>query len=102
MVGMQPRRFEREVVSVALPRGRYDDDAGNSGRFHLAQQIVLRERLRPVGATTATRWPRPLRRIGAPDMDLRIDDQHGAPLLFRSLSGPGAGRDPFFGYLGHG
>jgi hypothetical protein len=37
---MKPRGFEREVVAVAFPGGRHDDDAGDPGRRHLAQQIV--------------------------------------------------------------
>jgi len=69
-------RLQREVVAVALPGGRHDHHPGDAGRFHLVQQVVFRERLRPVGSAVPARRPGPLRRVGAPDMDLRIDDQH--------------------------
>jgi hypothetical protein len=68
------RRLQGKIVAVALPRRRHDDDAIRSGGIHLAQEFILADR--NVAVRFQPRGPRPLRRIGAPDMDLRVDDPH--------------------------
>jgi hypothetical protein len=74
-VGMELRGGKRQIVAIALPGRRHEDRPRHSGRVHLPQQIVLRERPRPVRCT-APHGPRPIRRLGTPDMNLRIDDEH--------------------------
>ena len=48
-VGMEARRFQRQIVAIALPGGRRDHHPRHPGRIHLLQEIVFRERLRPMG-----------------------------------------------------
>jgi hypothetical protein len=80
-VGMQPCRLQRQIVAVALPGWRHDHHPRDPSGVHLLQQSVLREGLRPMGRT-APSGPRPLRRVGAPDVDLCIDDEHVVLLSF--------------------
>src|SRR5258705_898337 len=42
--GMSLGRFDCEVVAIALPRRRHDDDAVDAGLVHLGQKLVLAER----------------------------------------------------------
>ena len=68
-------RLEGKVVAVAFPRGRHQDHPIDARLVHLGQQLVLAER-RPMRLGPGR--PRPLGRVGGPDVDLRIDDHHAA------------------------
>jgi hypothetical protein len=37
---VQARRLERQIVAVAFPQGRNDDDAADTSGIHLGQQHV--------------------------------------------------------------
>jgi hypothetical protein len=78
LAGMRVQMDRRPLAGMRAGRlrsGNLSSEEANRA-IHLAQQVVLRERLWPVGPAVPARWPGALRRIGAPDMDLRIDDQH--------------------------
>ena len=72
-IRMAARRLHRQLVGVRVPRGgRVDDRAVDARLVHLGQQIVG-----GVGLDL------PVVRVGGlvvgPDVDLRVDDQHGRP-----------------------
>src|SRR5262249_59773270 len=71
-VGMRRGRCEGNVVAVALPGRRHDDDTVDAGLVHPGQKLILAERRRAV--RLGARRPGPLWRVGGPDMDLGVDD----------------------------
>ena len=72
-VGMAARGLDGEIVAIALPRRRHDDDSVDAGLVHLGQEFFLAERR---AVRLGARRPRAFRRVGAPDMDLCVDDFH--------------------------
>ena len=72
-VGMALRGIDGEVVAIALPRRRHDDDAVDAGLVHLGQELFLAERR---AVRLGARRPRAFGRVGGPDMDLCVEDLH--------------------------
>ena len=75
-VGMRSRGGDAEIVAVAFPRRRHDHHAIDARFVHFAQQIVGAERDRALRFRAL--GPRTRGRVGAPDVHLRIDDQHAS------------------------
>jgi len=82
-LGMKARRLERQIVAITLPRRRHDHDPAHPRRVHLGQQHVLGHGIRLLRALRPAGRPRPVRRVRAPDVHLRVDDEHANILLFR-------------------
>jgi hypothetical protein len=83
--GMQACRLEREVVAITLPRGRDDHHPADAGAVHLGEQHLAGHQIRLLRALRTARRPRPRRRVRAPDVHLRIDDEHVAILCVARL-----------------
>jgi hypothetical protein len=67
-VRVREMRGCREVVAVALPRRRDDDDALDAGFVHFTQQVFVPQRYRALRFRAFGPWP--LRRVRAPDVNL--------------------------------
>src|SRR5262249_1907395 len=82
--------LERVVDAVAFPRRRHDDHAIDTGRVHHLQAFLIAERLGAVAvllhALARAGDPRPVRRFVLPDVDLRVDEEHGLNSLCRWLT----------------
>ncbi len=66
--------FDRKIVAVTFPGRRHDHDPVDTCGVHFAPKIVLAQRYRSLRFRALV--PETLRRVGAPDVDLRIDAQH--------------------------
>ena len=87
-VGVPARRLDRQCVGIRVPPGRMDHGRVDAALVHLLQHVVGRE----VRDLTVVR-------VGGlvvlPDVDLRIDDEHGVLLHWVGRGGRergGAGR----------
>jgi len=70
------RGLQGHVVAVALPGGRHDHHAPHPGQIHLEEHRFLADRIRLLGLLGAAGWPGAIRRVGGPEMHLRVDDVH--------------------------
>ena len=74
-IGVLARRLDGELIGIRIPRRRRMDEGGVDARLvHLLEQVVLRE-----GGHLPVSRVRGL--AAAPDVHLRVDDQHGSDLL---------------------
>jgi len=71
-LGMRAHRRDRELVRIRVPARRMDERAVDAPGVHVAQRL-----LHEVGLGAMRRQSRAL----APEMDLRVDDQHQPPAL---------------------
>ena len=60
--------FGGEVVAIAFPGWRHDDDAVNAGAIHVLEQLFMAER--DFALRMRASGPGPFRCIGAPDVYL--------------------------------
>jgi len=83
-VGIEARRFQRELVAVALPRGRHDHDPADAGQIHLEEQRFLGDGIRFLSLGRAARRPRTVWRVSRPEVHLRVDDMRAMTPSARS------------------
>ncbi len=79
-VRMAVGRGQRDVVAIALPGRRHDDDPVDTGSIHVGQQLGCAKRRGAMGQRLIARRPGSRGRIGRPEMNLRVDDQHATVL----------------------
>jgi hypothetical protein len=75
-IGIEARSLQRELVAVALPRRRHDDDPAHAGEIHLQEKRLLGDGIGLLGLSRAARRPGTVRGVCRPEMHLRIDDMH--------------------------
>src|SRR5262245_20601991 len=73
---MFTRRRQHQVVPVRVVMRGNENGAAHARGVHLAQQPGSFERRLPMG--DRARLPRPPGRVGRPDMNLRVGDEHAA------------------------
>src|SRR6266700_2922397 len=76
--------FQRELVAVALPRGRHDHDPADAGQIHLEEQRFLGDGIGFLSLGRAARRPRTVWRVSRPEVHLRVDDMRAMTPSARS------------------
>jgi hypothetical protein len=69
-IGMRAHRRDGKLVRIRVPAGRMDQRAIDAGRIHVAQRL-----LQEIGLGAMRRQRLAL----APEMNLRVDDEHQGP-----------------------
>ena len=80
-VGMALARLQRHVHPIIVPCRRHQQRTVHPGSVHQRQQhagVQFRHVAHVAQALVPPGDPRPLGRLGAPDMHLRVDDKHRA------------------------
>jgi hypothetical protein len=77
-IRMESRRLQGQIITIPLPGRGNNHDAIHASGVHLVQQRIFTQRFGAMCQGCSTWRPGPLRRVQAPEMDLRIDDNHAS------------------------